>query len=139
MTLLVTLKGTDGLVLAADSRGTFGDPRGLTAQNDSQQKAHVLSPHVAVLAAGSGEIGAMVIDTVRREAVTRSLDGAANVLELLRQTARSSYQDWFPSVPAMQPLPLVQAGQVASRPDLAFILAGYDSDGTPRIFSLISN
>ena len=139
MTLLVTLKGTDGLVLAADSRGTFGDPRGLTAQNDSQQKAHVLSPHVAVLAAGSGEIGAMVIDTVRREAAARNLDGATNVLELLRQTARTSYQDWFPSVPAMQPLPLVQAGQVASRPDLAFILGGYDSDGTPRLFSLISN
>jgi 20S proteasome alpha/beta subunit len=28
---------------------------------------------------------------------------------------------------------------VASRPDLAFILGGFDADGTPRIFSLISN
>jgi hypothetical protein len=46
MTLLVALKGTDGLALAADSRGTFGDPRGVTAQNDSQQKAHILAPHV---------------------------------------------------------------------------------------------
>ena len=58
MTLLVTLKGKDGLVLAADSRGTFGDPRGVTAQNDAQQKAHILAPHVAVLSAGSGEVGA---------------------------------------------------------------------------------
>lgn len=139
MTLLVALKGAEGLVLAADSRGTFGDPRGVTAQNDAQQKAHVLAPHVAVLTAGSGEVGAMVIDQVRREAAIRDLDGATNVLELLRQTSRSSYQDWFPSVPAMQPLPLVQAGQVASKPDLAFILGGYDSDGTPRMFSLISS
>lgn len=53
MTLLVALKGQDGLVLAADSRGTFGDPRGVTAQNDTQQKAHVLSRHFAVLTAGS--------------------------------------------------------------------------------------
>jgi hypothetical protein len=60
MTLLVALKGKDGLVLAADSRGTFGDPRGITAQNDNQQKAHILSPHVAVLAAGSGEVGALI-------------------------------------------------------------------------------
>jgi 20S proteasome alpha/beta subunit len=28
---------------------------------------------------------------------------------------------------------------VASRPDLAFILGGFDADGTPRIFSRISN
>jgi hypothetical protein len=46
-TLLVALKGKDGLVLAPDSRGTFGDPRGVTAKNDIQQKAHVLALHVA--------------------------------------------------------------------------------------------
>ena len=59
MSLLVVLKGKDGLVLAADSRGTFGDPRGITAQNDNQKKAHILSPHVAVLAAGSAELGTL--------------------------------------------------------------------------------
>lgn len=37
MTLLAALKGVDGLVLAADSRGTFGAPRETTAQNDAQQ------------------------------------------------------------------------------------------------------
>ena len=37
MTLLVALRGKDGIVAAADSRGTFGDPRGVTAQNDSQR------------------------------------------------------------------------------------------------------
>lgn len=26
------------MVLASDSRGTFGDPRGVTAQNDNMQK-----------------------------------------------------------------------------------------------------
>ena len=61
MTLLVALKGQDGLVLAADSRGTFGDPRGVTAQNDSQQKAHILSKHVAALQAGASEVGALII------------------------------------------------------------------------------
>lgn len=139
MTLLVALKGKDGLVLAADSRGTFGDPRGVTAQNDAQQKAHVLAPHVAVLAAGAGEVGAMVIDQVRRDVTANNLDGARQVVDVLRNVTRQSYEEWFPSVPAIQPLPLVQAGQVPSRPDLAFILAGYDPDGTARIFGLISS
>jgi len=46
-----------GLVLTADGRGTFGDARGITAQNDSMKKAHVLSQHVGALQAGAGEVG----------------------------------------------------------------------------------
>ena len=56
MTLLVALQGQDGLVLAADSRVTFGYPSATTAQNDSMQKAHILARHVAVLAAGANEV-----------------------------------------------------------------------------------
>ena len=65
MTLLVALQGKDGIVLAADSRGTFGDPREVTAQNDSQQKAHVLSQHVAVLQAGAAELAATILGRTR--------------------------------------------------------------------------
>ena len=67
MTLLVALVGSDGLVLAADSRGTFGDPRGITAQNDAQQKAHILAPHAAVLIAGAGEVGSLLIHEARQQ------------------------------------------------------------------------
>lgn len=136
MTLLVALKGKDGLVLAADSRGTFGDPRGVTAQNDAQQKAHVLSAHVAVLTAGSGEIGALIIDLVRDKVAKQKIDGATAVMNLLRDTVREQYNNWFPSVPAIQPLQLIQSGQVAVRPDMAFIVGGYELDGTPRLFGM---
>jgi 20S proteasome alpha/beta subunit len=98
MTLLVALKGKDGLVLAADSRGTFGDPRGVTAQNDTQQKAHVLSSHVAVLTAGAGEVGAMVIDLVRQQVTAQNIDGATPVLTVLRDTVRAQYNNWFPKL-----------------------------------------
>jgi hypothetical protein len=37
------------MVLAADSRGTFGDPRGVTAQNDAMQKVCLLSARNRVL------------------------------------------------------------------------------------------
>jgi len=136
MTLLVALKGKDGLVLAADSRGTFGDPRGITAQNDTQKKAHILSNHVAVLAAGSGELGALVIDLVKQKLADKTTDGATPVLNVLRDTLREQYNKWFPSVPPVQPIPLIQSGQVAVRPDLAFLVGGYEDNGTPRLFGL---
>jgi 20S proteasome alpha/beta subunit len=135
MTLLIALKGNDGLVLAADSRGTFGDPRGVTAQNDSQQKAHILAPHVAVLLAGSAELGSLVL----REAVEAigqgGVDGATAVMNLLRAMARDRYGQWFPSLSAVQVI-----GQ-PSRPDLNFIIGGYDPDGagsfaSPVIYQL---
>jgi hypothetical protein len=40
------------MVVAADSRGTFGDPRGITAQNDSQKKLYSISKYSAILTAG---------------------------------------------------------------------------------------
>lgn len=134
MTLLIALKGVDGMVLAADSRGTFGDPRVVTAQNDTLQKAHILSPHVAVLGAGSAELGALIIDLVKKEVRAHKADGASRVLKTLRDTVRKQYQEWFPSIPAIQPIAEIQTGKVAVRPDLAFIIGGYELDGTPRIF-----
>jgi 20S proteasome alpha/beta subunit len=138
MTLLVALKGSNGMVLASDSRGTFGDPRGVTAQNDAQQKAHILSPHVGVLVAGAGEVGALVIDLVKQTVTAQGADGASQVLEILRSTARTQYQTWFSSIPPIQSPVLIQTGQVAMRPELSFIVGGYEPDGTARIFSLPS-
>ena len=85
--------------MAADSRGTFGDPRGVTAQNDSQKKAHILAPHVAVLQAGAGEVGAMIVQEVAHDLRQRSLDGVTEVMNVLRDTTRMRYNEWFPSVP----------------------------------------
>lgn len=138
MTLLVVLRGVDGLVLAADSRGTFGDPRGVTAQNDSIQKAHVLSGHVAALVAGSGEIGDLVIDEVRRELQQSGIDWATDVMNVLRDRVRENYGSWWPSLPAVPPQQLAATGQVAVRPDLAMLVAGYEQDGTPRMYHLVS-
>lgn len=138
MTLLVSLKGKDGLVMAADSRGTFGDPRGVTAQNDAQQKAHILSSHVAALVAGSGEVGALVIDLVRKKVAEKKTNWATPVLTIHREIVRAQYNSWFPSVPPIQPISKIQTGEVPLRPDLAFLIGGYEQDGTPRMFSLLS-
>jgi 20S proteasome alpha/beta subunit len=128
MTLLVALRGLDGLVLAADSRGTFGDPSQTTAQNDSMQKAHVLSKHAAILAAGASEVGALLIAEAQAVIAAQKIDGATNVMEAVRQTARAKYNEWFPTVPPIQPPQLAMAGGVATRPGVQFIVAGYELD-----------
>lgn len=46
--MIVALQGKDGLVMAADSRGTVGDPRGLTAVNDSYAKIFKLSMYCGI-------------------------------------------------------------------------------------------
>ena len=38
MTLIVAMKTSESIIMAADSRGMMGDPRGLTAINDNQTK-----------------------------------------------------------------------------------------------------
>jgi len=136
MSLLVALKGKNGLVMAADSRGTFGDPRGVTAQNDNQKKAHILASHVAVLTAGSAEVGALVLDIAKARTASSEIDGVTPVLETLRSTVREKYNEWFPTVPPILPIPLIQTGQVAVRPELVFLIGGYELDGTPRLFGL---
>jgi 20S proteasome alpha/beta subunit len=139
MTLLVALKAEDGLVLAADSRGTFGDPRGVTAQNDSQKKAHVLSKHVAVLLAGSGELGAMLVRNVEAKVQAEGLDGVTNVSSSFREVARQCYGEWFPHLPPAAPPGIPQM----SRPDIQAIVAGFDPGANEafdqaRIIQLLS-
>jgi 20S proteasome alpha/beta subunit len=140
VTLLVALRGDDGLVLAADSRGTFGDPSATTAQNDSMQKAHVLAPHVAALSAGSGEVASLLILEATKSVGV--LDGVTPVMEHLRATARAKYNEWFPTVAAIQPPALLMTGQAPSRPGLSFLVAGYEmADGKsadPKVYQLIS-
>lgn len=137
MTLLVGLKGTDGLVVASDSRGTFGDPRGVTAQNDAQKKLYVTSKYTAILTAGAGELGATVMAEVLMQ--VKGVEGVTPVMELTRTHVVQRYREWFPGF-AIQQIP----GLVAPmRPDLALMIAGYDLDanGKPaeqRIFQLLS-
>jgi hypothetical protein len=55
MSLAVAIEASDGIVLAADSRATFGDPRGMTAVNDPVQKIYRLSPRTAIALVGQAD------------------------------------------------------------------------------------
>ena len=139
MTLTVALVGSDGIVAATDSRGTFGDPRGTTAQNDTMQKLFGVTDSAVILAAGTAELGGQLMVEIQRRIADEQAVAVTRVMELTRETARARYADWFPSF-LIQP---VQGAAAPVRPGLQMIVTGYDAaaDGTfvvPRIYQLAS-
>ena len=137
MTLVVCLKGKDGMVLASDSRGTFGDPRGVTAQNDNMQKVYGLSKYVGVLLAGSGELGATIISEIQKKIAKKKTEGVTPVMELIREILIKRFDEWFKGF-NIQP---IQGSTTPVRPTLMFVVGGYDLDkdgkpATQRIYSL---
>jgi hypothetical protein len=113
------------MVLAADSRGTFGNPLGVTAQNDSMTKLYPLNKHVGVLTAGDAGLATQLITNWRQaNPPDKNAGGLSEISSSLYDFVRKQYAGWFPSF-AIQPIP----GNMAPlRPDLVFLLAGYEVD-----------
>jgi len=128
MSLAVAIEGKDGVVLAADSRGTIGDPRGLTAINDTQEKLFKLTARCGICLFGSGEIGVELVRRIQAQ-ITHKPQGDASVdeiEELVRGIARKQYKDWFSLLDAQQ------------RPVLGLVLAGIKRDNKPRSILFVS-
>jgi len=135
MTLTVCLQGKDGLVLASDSRGTFGDPRGVTAQNDTIKKIYLIR-NIGILSAGSQQ-GNMIIEEVASITESENIKDVTKVMEKVREVGRRKFNEWFPTFPFL-PTP----GQNAAfmRPTLQLTVAGYDVEKKiPRMYSMVSN
>jgi hypothetical protein len=129
MTLAVAIKATDAIVVAADSRGTIGDPRGLTAVNDTQQKLFEFG-RCALAIAGSGELAMSLID----EFAKRGLSNPQTVDEAVAAFAQGAAicDGWFRNIPPEQ------------RPGTIFLLGGYRSAAAggapiPMVYLLTSN
>lgn len=138
MSLAIAIQTNEGIVVASDSRGTFGDPRGVTGANDTIQKVYGLTKYTAMAVAGANEIGATLLDLLVPIIKEKSLEGIDNILQATRQLFGSKYNEWFPNLPAM---PSPQAPHL-QRPGLVVILAGYrmsnDKPAQPMLFNLIS-
>jgi hypothetical protein len=141
MTLILALEGRDGLVLGADSRGTIGDPRGLTAINDVQKKLFRLSDYCGITVSGSAELAARMIDLLQRRIGEQGLVDADPIMDQVVNVAKQEYNNWFGG-----PRPWFSPGQPVhdQRPVTIFILAGYNRptdqqpDFQPRIYLLNS-
>ncbi|HEX4039006.1 MAG TPA: hypothetical protein VHX37_13180 [Acidobacteriaceae bacterium] len=135
MSLAVAIEADGGIVLAADSRATYGDPRGLTAVNDTVQKIYRLSPRTAVALVGQAEIGASLIQHITLSLAAQPGANVQNVAEIIRTVGNQYFAQWFgpphflmgPSGPVPTP-----------RPDILFLLVGYSAAGQPQIYSMTS-
>ncbi len=123
MTLLVGLQGADGMVLACDSRGTFGDPRLTTAQNDTIIKLYEVSRYAGVMIAGNGDLGSTIMDAFKAKGLTTA--GVLTIVNELRKLLCAKYKEWFSEF-AIQNL-----GQKdkPTRPDLGIIVGGIEGAG----------
>jgi 20S proteasome alpha/beta subunit len=134
MSLLVCLLGTDGLVLAADSRGTFGDPRGVTAQNDLIKKLYLANERVGILVAGAGDLGSTVVSGFLALPDTASL-GITELTMALHRYARAQFGEWFERF-SIKPAP---SDSRPARPDLNFMVAGFELNYEPKIYRMSSS
>jgi len=128
LTLILCLRGKNGMILASDSRGTFGDPRGVTAQNDTQRKLYAVSKYVGILVAGSGELGAMLMNEISTKVKNDGVEGATEVMNIAREILKKRFDEWFARF-SLQP---IQGIPAPIRPTLIVIIGGYDLDNEKR-------
>jgi 20S proteasome alpha/beta subunit len=128
MTLAVAIKATDAIVIAADSRGTIGDPRGLTAVNDTQQKIFQFGK-CGLAISGAAELTLSLMDEFGRQNIgsPQNIDEAATALG----QAAGIYDGWFQGI------------SVERRPGVVFLLGGYrvpaEGDPVPMVYLMTSD
>ncbi len=113
MSLVVILEAKDGIVIAGDTRGTIGDPRGLTAISDVHRKVFRLTSHVGVGVVGSAELGSALLDRMEEKLAEAGHQYTDDVLPAFRSEIRTLFNDWFQQFP------------VDKRPGVLFALGGY--------------
>jgi len=124
------------MILASDSRGTFGDPRGVTAQNDNMRKLYAVSKHVGVVVAGSGELGATIMDEVPDRIRNSNVKGVTPVMNEIRKILIEHFDQWFKGFSIV----LIQGAPNPVRPTLVVIVGGYevDAQGKPTVQKIYS-
>jgi len=127
MALVVNLIGKDGFVIAADSRGTIGDPRGLTAMNDDQKKIFPVSRRCIIAVSGASELAAQVVDGLEKQLKDKKIEHIEEVAKEARKHAKQCYQNWF------------EKFTIKDRPAINMTVAGYTKDKKPKLYLLSSN
>jgi len=136
MSLAIAIESANGIVLAADSRATFGDPRGMTAVNDTVQKIFKPNPRTALAMVGAAEIGAALVQVITAGLAAKPDADVDVVAETIRTLGTQHFSQWF----GPPQLVLGPAGPAFSpRPDVLFVLSGYDANGSAKILNLPSN
>ncbi len=133
MTLIVALEGSEGLVLAADSRGTLGDACDPGRTTDVQRKLFKLSDYCGLASSGDSECALHMVECLRTrlhdsEVDPQDVDAVLNVSAALM---KEEYTSWCGTGPWVAPQPLLDEDIdyepvfTPQRPPMLFLLAGY--------------
>jgi predicted proteasome-type protease len=125
MTLTVALSVKDGMVFATDSRGTIGDPRGLTAQNDSIKKMYVIGKQTVLQMSGANETGSMIINEIMQMNSAQTIISTTDLMNKSREILIKRYDEWFKH---MSVTPIPNSG-TPEKPALNITIAGFDKIG----------
>jgi 20S proteasome alpha/beta subunit len=119
MTLIVAMKAVDAIILAADSRGTVGDPRGLTAINDTQTKLYQVGP-CGLAIAGASELALTLLDELKKKNIGHGSTTADKAVDRVYRECAELYRGWFKDIP------------VDKRPAVLMIMGGYRGTAATR-------
>jgi 20S proteasome alpha/beta subunit len=136
MTLTVCLQGKSNLILASDSRITVGDPRFVTAQNDTVKKVYKIG-NVGIAVAGSLNSN-MIIEEVTQIVEKDKSMNVTKIMEKFKEIGRVKYQDWFGVLPYMA---IPSNNPLWVRPQIDLSIVGYDNhkgEEISRMYSLSS-
>jgi len=83
MSLVVALTSKGGSLLAADSRGTIGDPRGLTAIRDTHEKLIIAGNNTVIGFVGAYEFASKILDELKTDLKNDGSDTCDEVMNKL--------------------------------------------------------
>lgn len=137
MTLVVAMKADGAIIMGADSRGTVGDPRGLTAIRDTYKKIFPLGC-CGISFAGASEMGAVLLDELQQ----RNIGNITNINDAVTEVGQQSAQyfiQWFGSIqpPQWPPVLITLAGyrfRNGQSPEPLIYLLNSQANFAPQLF-----
>ncbi|MDO9333978.1 MAG: hypothetical protein Q7T57_05595 [Dehalococcoidales bacterium] len=96
MSLVVCMKAGQAIVMAADSRGTVGDPRGLTAINDTYIKIFPMG-NLGIGLVGASEMGNTLLDELNKKNVASITDFDQAISKIVEESAKC-FNQWFGNI-----------------------------------------
>jgi 20S proteasome alpha/beta subunit len=125
MTLIVAIKASDAIVLAADGRVTSTEGGSILLESDNAQKLYDFG-HFGLGIAGFRGLGEDIIRRLHNAKILESCRGIGEAKENVGRFLYCEYQDRYSNTPAQD------------WPDAALMLVGYEPDRTQRIYRLYS-
>ena len=128
MTLIVAAYSSDGIVIAGDKRSVSNSTN--LPYNDTNTKVFKLNLRVVLGGAGSGYDAMAIIDEVLQKPNLEHMD-VIEVRDLLTKIAQEKLLQWRRAMINQ----LIALRQPIQQANFGFILAGYDKNNTPIIYS----